>query len=170
MRSWLDITGKWKLRKCDSMKVCTVESVFYLVAHLTMHLHSPAIRMRKFLTTPFPFPLVQMARTFLFFYVYTVPFALLSDPSNSYAHCVVIFILTYGFMGLEYVSIELDNPFGEDANDFDNLGMAYTAFEDTYLSILHLDGPEWTDRLRKRMDPRGKNAGRGINEHAPLIV
>lgn len=27
---------------------------------------------RKFLTTPFPFPLVQMARTFLFFYVYTV--------------------------------------------------------------------------------------------------
>jgi len=27
---------------------------------------------RKFLTTPFPFPLVQMARTFLFFYVFTV--------------------------------------------------------------------------------------------------
>ena len=57
-----------------------------------------------------------MARTFLFFYVYTVPFALLSDSSNAVAHCIVIFILTYGFMGLEYVSIELDNPFGEDDN------------------------------------------------------
>jgi predicted membrane chloride channel (bestrophin family) len=128
--------------------------------------------MRKFLTTPFPFPLVQMARTFLFFYVYTVPFALLSDSSNAVAHCVVIFILTYGFMGLEYVSIELDNPFGEDDNDFDNLGMAYTAFEDTYLSILHTDGPEWTDRLRKRMDPRAKAelAGMGNSERASLLV
>lgn len=127
--------------------------------------------MRKFLTTPFPFPLVQMARTFLFFYVYTVPFALLSDSSNAVAHCIVIFILTYGFMGLEYVSIELDNPFGEDDNDFDNLGMAYTAFEDTYLSILQVDGPEWTDRLRKRMNPFGNSAGRtGGGETSSLLV
>lgn len=75
-------------------------------------------------------------------------------------------------MGLEYVSIELDNPFGEDDNDFDNLGMAYTAFEDTYLSILHTDGPEWTDRLRKRMDPRAKAelAGMGNSERASLLV
>jgi Bestrophin, RFP-TM, chloride channel len=107
--------------------------------------------MRKFLTTPFPFPLVQMARTFLFFCkspksssgvykifdatthinqpsdVFTVPFALLSDSSDVYAHCVMIFILTYGFMGLETVSIELDNPFGNDDIDFNNLGMAYVS-------------------------------------------
>jgi len=107
---------------------------------------------RKFLTTPFPFPLVQMARTFLFFYVFTVPFALLSDTSGVYAHCVTIFILTYGFMGLEYVSIELDNPFGIDDNDFDNLGMAYTTFEDTYLTILNIDGPKWRDELRLKMN------------------
>uniref|UniRef100_A0A7S1Y3W0 Bestrophin homolog n=1 Tax=Grammatophora oceanica TaxID=210454 RepID=A0A7S1Y3W0_9STRA len=111
--------------------------------------------MRKFLTTPFPFPLVQMARTFLFFYVFTVPFALLSDDSAAVAHCVVIFILTYGFMGLEYVSIELDNPFGDDDNDFDNLGMALTAFEDTYLAILEMDGAEWTERLRHKMGDCG---------------
>jgi hypothetical protein len=36
-------------------------------------------------------------------------------------------VLTYGFMGLETVSIELDNPFGDDDNDFDNLGMAYVS-------------------------------------------
>ena len=30
-------------------------------------------------------------------------------------------------MGLETVSIELDNPFGDDDNDFDNLGMAYVS-------------------------------------------
>lgn len=123
--------------------------------------------MRKFLTTPFPFPLVQMARTFLFFCtfptsacalfcldkcdsvmllthslvqfwqdVFTVPFALLSDTSSVYAHCVTIFILTYGFMGLEYVSIELDNPFGTDDNDFDNLGMAYVRTQQKSMSLL----------------------------------
>ena len=49
---------------------------------------------------------------------------MLSDSSDVYAHCVMIFILTYGFMGLETVSIELDNPFGNDDIDFNNLGMA----------------------------------------------
>jgi hypothetical protein len=29
--------------------------------------------------------------------------------------------------------------------------MAMTAYEDTYLTILDIDGPEWTDKLRARM-------------------
>jgi hypothetical protein len=111
--------------------------------------------MQNFLTTPFPFPLAQMARTFLFFYVFTVPFALLHDVSIPAAHCVVIFFLTYGFMGLEYVSIELDDPFGSDDNDFKNLRYAQTTFEDCYAIILDMDGPEWLDKLRLKMnDPR----------------
>lgn len=128
------------------------------------------IRMRKFLTTPLPFPMVQMARTYLFFYVYTVPFALLSDNSNPIAHCVIIFILTYGFMGLEYVSIELSNPFGDDDNDFDCLGTAYGVFEDIYMCILQCDGPEWTERLRKKMDPRVKGVQPAITEMTALMV
>ena len=60
-----------------------------------------------------------MARTFLFLYVFTVPFAMLSDKSSDLAHCFMVFVLTYGFVGLEVVAIELDNPFGNDANDFD---------------------------------------------------
>jgi len=127
------------------------------------------------MTTPFPFPLVQMARTFLFFYVFTVPFALLSDKSNAYAHCAIIFVLTFGFMGLETTAIELDNPFGDDENDFDNLGMAQTAFEDTYLSILDVDGPQWTDRLRLRMNPKlNRQMHNGIemyhSERTPLVM
>jgi predicted membrane chloride channel (bestrophin family) len=110
--------------------------------------------MQTFLTTPFPFPLVQMTRTFLFFYVFTVPFALLHDVSIPIAHCVVIFFLTYGFMGLEYVSIELDDPFGSDDNDFQNLRYAQTTFEDCYAIILQMDGPDWADKLRLKMhDP-----------------
>ena len=69
---------------------------------------------------PVPFPLIQMSRTFLFLYVYTVPFVMVSDHSSPIAHCFVIFLLTYGFMGLELVAIELDDPFGNDPNDFNN--------------------------------------------------
>ena len=81
--------------------------------------------MRKFMTTPFPFPLVQMARTLLFLYLYTLPFALLDQPGYPGTHVIIVFLVTYGFVGLETVSIQLDDPFGHDDNDFDNLGMAY---------------------------------------------
>lgn len=57
-------------------------------------------------------------------------------------------------MGLEHVSIELDDPFGNDVNDFNNLSLACRTFEDAYRTILELDGPMWTDRLRLAMyDP-----------------
>lgn len=106
---------------------------------------------RKFLTTPVPFPLIQMARTFLFLYVFTVPFVLINDNSSNFAHCFVVFLITYGFFGLEVVAIEMDNPFGDDANDFDNAALACTAYEDTYLTILDVDGSEYADKLRLRM-------------------
>lgn len=32
-----------------------------------------------------------------------------------------------------------------------NLGLAATANEDTYLTILDIDGEEWADKLRHRM-------------------
>jgi len=106
---------------------------------------------RKFMTTPVPFPLIQMARTFLFLYIFTVPFVLISDDSSTLAHCFTIFLLTYGFMGLEVVAIELDNPFGDDPNDFNCLALAHTAFEDIYLFTRDCDGPEWADLLLDRM-------------------
>ena len=55
---------------------------------------------------------ISFASTFLLFYIFTVPFALLSDISSPYMHLLVIFFLTYGFVGLEIISIEMDDPFG----------------------------------------------------------
>jgi Bestrophin, RFP-TM, chloride channel len=46
---------------------------------------------RTFLTTPVPFPLIQMARTFLFLYVFTIPFVLLGDSSSVYAKYFYVF-------------------------------------------------------------------------------
>lgn len=109
--------------------------VLMLSLFLIVYFNTPRRSMRKFMTTPFPFPLVQMARTFLFLYVYTLPFALLEDASDAVAHVLVIFLVTYGFVGLETVSIELDDPFGNDENDFDNLGMALVSFSYTSINV-----------------------------------
>ncbi|EEC47732.1 predicted protein [Phaeodactylum tricornutum CCAP 1055/1] len=69
----------------------------------------------------------------------------------TFAHCFEVFLITYGFMGLEVVAMDLDNPFGDDPNDFDNSALACTAYEDTYLTILDIDGDEWMNKLRFRV-------------------
>lgn len=105
----------------------------------------------KMFTTPMPFPMVQMARTMMFLWVFTLPFALASDSSTLLVHCVVVLLLTYAFLGLETVSLQLDDPFGTDENDFDNLGMAKTVFEDVIRSIDMVDGTEWAMKVRANM-------------------
>jgi predicted membrane chloride channel (bestrophin family) len=110
-----------------------------------------------------------MTRTFLFLYVFTVPFVLLNDASSLFAHCFIVFLLTYGFVGLEVVSIELDNPFGNDANDFNNSAMAVETYEDCYLTILDVDGPDWTDKLHARMQPSSSTTPGMSSEGTPLL-
>jgi hypothetical protein len=98
----------------------------------TCHIHYPPtfliffaytllFSIQKLLTAPVPFPLIQMTATFLFFFLFTIPFAFLSDENSFFiaaSHCFVVFILTYGMMGMDMVAIQLDDPFGDDMNDF----------------------------------------------------
>lgn len=44
------------------------------------------------------------------------------------------------FVGLELVAIELDDPFGDDPNDFDVAGLANVTFKDIYIFIYDLQG------------------------------
>lgn len=75
----------------------------------------------KLASTPLPFPFIQLGRTFLFLYTFTLPFALLSMGLLHESHLSVqlfVFFLTYGFVGLEFVSMKLLHPFGsKDPND-----------------------------------------------------
>jgi len=91
----------------------------------------------KVVTTPFPFPLVQMTRTFLFLWVFTLPFALTYDIGQFPALLMIVFFVTYGFIGLEFVSIELDDPFGVDDNDFDVEGLALVSDRRTSNSMFY---------------------------------
>lgn len=106
---------------------------------------------RQIMSTPYPFPLLQMTRTFLFLWVFSLPFALSHDITNPIQNCLIMFVITFGFLGLEYVSMELDDPFGDDPVDFDDMGMAEIAFEDIYTTISKCDGQDDALLLRKRI-------------------
>lgn len=107
--------------------------------------------LNKVITTPFPFPLVQKTRTILFFWLYTLPLAVVRDFNEVMEVMIIVAFITYGFLGLEYVSIELDDPFGQDPNDFNSLGMAQKVYEDIYLTLLNVDGKKSAEKLRKYM-------------------
>lgn len=68
--------------------------------------------LKKLITTPFPFPLVQMTRTFLFFWVFSLPLVLVHAINQPIQVMIIMFFVCFGFLGLEYISIELDDPFG----------------------------------------------------------
>jgi predicted membrane chloride channel (bestrophin family) len=75
-------------------------------------------------STPLPFPLLQMARTFLFLWTFSLPFVLRGVVEEALVSYVFVFFLTYGFIGLELVSVRLVHPFGDDdKNDLNVLGM-----------------------------------------------
>jgi hypothetical protein len=96
-------------------------------AHAQIHelLHGWSISgFTSSVTTPVPFPLVQMTTTFLWFYAsLPVPFALLAVPmdtglKSAIARCLEIFIMTFGFIGMEYAGssdrlIPLDGDCGK---------------------------------------------------------
>lgn len=69
-------------------------------------------------STPLPFPLVQMGRAFLLIWTFSMPLVLLDGPfSSMWAAQAFLFFLTYGFIGLELVSMKLSDPFGNGRDD-----------------------------------------------------
>lgn len=105
---------------------------------------------RVLVFTPYPFPLLQMTRAFLFFWVYTLPMVLLKDY-RPWSSVFIVILVSFGFIGIEYVSMSLDDPFGDDTNDVDEHGMALLVYEDVYLSIYRTDGPDAAASLRERV-------------------
>jgi predicted membrane chloride channel (bestrophin family) len=106
----------------------------------------------KLSMVPFPFPLLQMSRTFLFVWTFTLPFALASDINSLPAILLMIFAITYGVLGLETASIEMDDPFGDDPCDFDVMSFAHVIFEDIYIAVRDLDGSKAAQHLKHTVE------------------
>uniref|UniRef100_A0A7S4IN47 Bestrophin homolog n=1 Tax=Odontella aurita TaxID=265563 RepID=A0A7S4IN47_9STRA len=105
----------------------------------------------KLIAAPVPFPWVQMARTFTFFWLFTLPFALCHQAVSAFTVSLCVFFTTYGFLGLVHVTIELDDPFGDDPNDFDDLQMARNVVEMIYIINYKVDGADSAAELQRRV-------------------
>ena len=119
---------------------------------------------RVYLNIPLPYSMVQMSRIFLLLYVFTMPFAILSADLKlgDVQVVLLVFIMTYGFMGLELVSTNLEDPFGSDPADLPVIEITKELMEDVFLMISRVDGLDAALRLRDRMKP----APRGSNDPA----
>lgn len=65
--------------------------------------------------TPLPFAYVVHLRRALMLYCYTLPFALIE--SFGWFTVFGVFCVAYTFYGIEEIGVEIEGPFGEDAND-----------------------------------------------------
>merc|ERR1712178_76897 len=69
-------------------------------------------------STPLPFPYFQLCKTLLLFYFMCFPFFVkfeLGPYSNVGEFCC----LALALLGVDAIATELENPFGDDANDLD---------------------------------------------------
>ena len=108
----------------------------------TTHILDAYTEIMSYMSTPYPFPLIQMTRTILIFYIFSLPLALANDFTSPVPYLVIIFFITYGFMGMELVCVEIDDPFGIDPNDFDVDAITKTVYKDIIVFISDSDGPE----------------------------
>lgn len=103
------------------------------------------------LDTGFPFPLIQMCRTFVFLYVFAMPWIMYLGEGSSiglFPLMIYNFFVTYAFLGLEFVSLEMDDPYGDDPNDLEIGSLAEKVFEDIIMCIEDVDGEEKANILR----------------------
>lgn len=107
--------------------------------------------MLKNWSTPFPFPMVQMARFLLLVWIYTLPFALVNVITKLAPLLILIFFITFGFVGLEQVSIELDDPYGDDDGDIPLVEFLRAAYDDIALSLMDVDGHQGAQDLEKSL-------------------
>lgn len=86
--------------------------------------------------TPLPFAYVVHLRRALVIYCGTLPFALVD--TFGWGTVFDVLLVTYTFFGIEEIGVEIEDPFGEDANDLPLDGMCKT-IEDNLRAISDSD-------------------------------
>eukprot|EP00414_Alexandrium_minutum_P000776 CAMPEP_0113818544 /NCGR_PEP_ID=MMETSP0328-20130328/293_1 /TAXON_ID=39455 /ORGANISM="Alexandrium minutum" /LENGTH=428 /DNA_ID=CAMNT_0000786479 /DNA_START=152 /DNA_END=1438 /DNA_ORIENTATION=+ /assembly_acc=CAM_ASM_000350 len=95
-------------------------------------------RVNQAMTTPLPLPYVNLVRTLLVTYLFSVPF--FTDYSEGlWANVGMPTVTALALLGIDQIGGELENPFGEDANDLDVQEMIMT-LEKELMRLLELSG------------------------------
>jgi len=90
------------------------------------------------MVTPLPLPYVSLVRTLLCGYLLTQPL-FIHYLDGMMANVVIPTMTAIALIGIDHIGIELENPFGEDANDLDVQAMI-AQFEREVMRMLELVG------------------------------
>jgi hypothetical protein len=120
------------------------------------------VQLLKFGTTPRPYVTTQMGRTMVLIWILGLPFAITNQHAKHiFEALILVFLVTYGFIGLTMADIELHDPLGNDPNDLE--GARYTkiviqAIEDYFTNGI-VDGEEEAGGIKKAPSIRGRLNG-----------
>jgi len=127
------------------------------------------------LTIPFPFPYAQMALALLLIFVLTTPFAMCYWTESAAAAGLLTFVAILCFASLELIADELDNPFGEDANDLPcsefqqelngSLALLVTHMVDTVPDLSEKSVAALNSKVLASIRPEDLNGGRFLGRH-----
>lgn len=83
----------------------------------------------RIMKTPMPFAYAQHIKGFLTLFCFSVPFALVD--TMKYFTPIASAIIAYGMFGIDEIGVEIEDPFGDDANDLPLDAMGDTIANDT---------------------------------------
>ena len=96
---------------------------------------------QKIARVPFPFPYAQLLAIMKVYFILTVPMAVVSFTNNTGFAVFMSFFTSFIFVCLNEVAIELEDPFGNDANDLPLRNM-HKSFNKALEHLLHQEAPE----------------------------
>jgi len=89
--------------------------------------------------TPIPFSHSSFIKIFILIYIFILPFGLANE--FEYLTIPAVMVMAFAMLGIEVISEEIQNPFGEDANDLPT-GLLADTISDNVYEILNVDRKE----------------------------
>lgn len=92
----------------------------------------------QIITTPIPLPLAALCKTLVFVFMASMP-AFLNYHETLFSNTVLPVTVTVAMLGIDAISTEIENPFGDDTNDLDVLEVIHM-LENEAMELLMLAG------------------------------
>lgn len=100
-------------------------------------------RAYRIAAVPYPFPLAQISSALMVVFLFLMPIVVEKFTQAYLLTPVLTFLIALGYWGLNAVAQELENPFGDDAND-----LPLREFCDTYIDRVMESNMTWFQEVR----------------------
>lgn len=107
-------------------------------------------------SVPFPFPYAQVCDTLLMLHWLVVPFLVSTWASTPYWAAIFSFVQVFILWSLNFIAVEIENPFGMDANDIDARYMHVAT--NRWLALLNSDAATAPPKLPASFSARPRRS------------